>query len=79
MCVCVRRGESEELGQTFRRRGQGGSLDGVRLQTPFEHVVPELHDAVLSPGHKALNAAQTGSDGHICYTPSEIILLKLQL
>ena len=41
---------------TFGPRGQRGSLDGVRLQAALEHVVPQLHHAVLTPRHKTLES-----------------------
>lgn len=41
--------------RTFGRWRQCSSLDGVRLQAPVKHVVPQLHHAVLPPGYKTLH------------------------
>lgn len=54
--------------ETFRGGRQRRSLDGVRLQTPLEHVVPQLHDAVLPARHEALGwqgrDEASGRDNH---------------
>lgn len=52
-------------GDTFGRRRQSGSLDGVRLQTSLKHVIPQLHDAVLPPRHETLDSERnTGNNRH---------------
>ena len=44
---------------TFGARRQRCSLDGVGLQAPLKHVVPEFHHAILPSSHKALRSHNT--------------------
>lgn len=51
--------------ETFGRGRQRRPLDGVGFQTPLEHVVPQLHYAVLPARHEALGrrGQEQGSGG----------------